>query len=438
MKKFSRKQIATGAVALTMAGTLFASSLAMGASTDTELPAWPEDKLTMAEWAEQYPLQYGSFAQLKEKDWTPGYEGHYSLGLKLLAPISRDGNTILLDENGAMAVDMLEYDEETGRWYACEGGQYDPLNNRTTDLVGCYSCKTSYFEDILPVYGESLAVEPTSAEFLDAVNGQIWDCYLCHTDDPTAGVDNHQTLFKELMGDAYDELTPEDRVCGQCHSHSVHNTMFKSGIAWADYGSFDYGFDADSVLQAEKEAGFGSYEESTGITTYRSSHAELEITLDSNHHALGVTCVDCHMPQITDPETGETFTDHDASQSPLENEASLAYCLTCHEAQGIDSPEAMVQMVKDLQAETADRGEALKAKLADLHDLIEDANQGGTMDEETLNQARDMYTQATFYMEWGTFGNGSAYVKVVHNPEEIQSLQQRADVVLDEAIALFA
>ena len=192
------------------------------------------------------------------------------------------------------------------------------------------------------------------------------------------------------------------------------------------------------MLQAEKEAGFGSYEESTGITTYRSSHAELEITLDSNHHALGVTCVDCHMPQITDPETGETFTDHDASQSPLENEASLAYCLTCHEAQGIDSPEAMVQMVKDLQAETADRGEALKAKLADLHDLIEDANQGGTMDEETLNQARDMYTQAKFYMEWGTFGNGSAYVKVVHNPEEIQSLQQRADVVLDEAIALFA
>lgn len=337
-----------------------------------------------------------------------------------------------------MAVDMLEYDEETGRWYACEGGQYDPLNNRTTDLVGCYSCKTSYFEDILPVYGESLAAKPTSAEFLDAVNGQIWDCYLCHADDPTAGVDNHQTLFKELMGDAYDELTPEDRVCGQCHSHSVHNTMFKSGIAWADYGSFDYGFDADSVLQAEKEAGFGSYEESTGITTYRSSHAELEITLDSNHHALGVTCVDCHMPQVTDPETGETFTDHDASQSPLENEASLAYCLTCHEAQGIDSPEAMVQMVKDLQAETADRGEPLKAKLADFHDLIEDANQGGTMDEETLNQARDMYTQAKFYMEWGTFGNGSAYVKVVHNPEEIQSLQQRADVVLDEAIALFA
>ena len=60
------------------------------------------------------------------------------------------------------------------------------------------------------------------------------------------------------------------------------------------------------------------------------------------------------------------------------------------------------------------------------------------MDEETLNQARDMYTQAKFYMEWGTFGNGSAYVKVVHNPEEIQLLQQRADVVLDEAIALFA
>ena len=110
----------------------------------------------------------------------------------------------------------------------------------------------------------------------------------------------------------------------------------------------------------------------------------------------------------------------------------------CFTTSPVHTLEKNVQMVKDLQAETADRGEALKAKLADLHDLIEDANQGGTMDEETLNQARDMYTQAKFYMEWGTFGNGSAYVKVVHNPEEIQSLQQRADVVLDEAIALFA
>ena len=67
MKKFSRKQLVTGAVALTMAGTLFAGSLAMGSSTeatDAEFPAWSEDKLTMAEWAEQYPLQYSSFGQL--------------------------------------------------------------------------------------------------------------------------------------------------------------------------------------------------------------------------------------------------------------------------------------------------------------------------------------------------------------------------------------
>lgn len=74
MKKFSRKQLVTGAVALTMVGTLCAGGLALGASVDAELPTWPEDKLTMAEWAEQYPLQYGSFAELKEKDWTPGFE----------------------------------------------------------------------------------------------------------------------------------------------------------------------------------------------------------------------------------------------------------------------------------------------------------------------------------------------------------------------------
>ena len=436
MKKqpFNKRRFALGAAVLLTAGALCAGSVAMGVGT-TETDT--SGKHTLDEWAELYPLQYDSYAELKTKDWTTGYEGHYSLALKLLAPVERSGNTIVLDEDGNMAIEGLEYDSETSRWYVV-GDQYDTLVARTSDLKACYSCKSSNFENILAGSDQSMATETPDAEFLDTINGQIWDCYLCHTDDPTAGADANMTLFAEIMGDAYDDLSAEDRVCGQCHTHSVYNPMVFEVESWSDYNPFKYGFDVDSVLQAEIEAGFGAYDEKTGITTYRSSHAELEVTLESNHHALGVTCIDCHMPTLVDEETGEAYTDHDASQSPLQNEASLEYCLTCHTAQGIESTDAMAQMVIDLQEETAATGEVLKEKLATLYDLILDANQNGTMDEETLDAARSMYTQAKYYMEWGLFGNGAGYVKVVHNPELIASLQVRADAVLDDAIALFA
>ncbi len=444
MKRSGKRGIVAGALACVVVGSMLVSGLAQGEPAPEGSQAGDggagmatSNRVTMEEWAQNYPLQYDSFATLKTKDNTDSYEGHYSLGLKLLAPIARDGNTILTDENGSLLVEGVEYDEATGRWVVTEGS-FAPLASRT-DAIGCYSCKTTVFEDVLAESGgdESIAAQPVTQEFLAQVNGQIWDCYFCHTDDPAEGYDADQTLFKEVTGSLYDELDPEDRICGQCHNHSYHTPMFKSVDSWDEYQPFKYGYDADSVLQAEKEAGLGTYEESTGITTYRSSHAEMEVTLDSTHRALGVTCKDCHMPQVTDPETGETYTDHDASQSPLENEAALEYCLTCHAAQGIESTDAMVKMVRDLQDETAQRGAQLTEKLSTLHGLIEEAVAAGDMDEDELNEARDAYTTAKFYAEWGTFGNGSGYVKVVHDPEEIGSLMERADVLMDEAIALF-
>lgn len=394
-------------------------------------------KLLLSEWAEKYPLQYNSFATLKTKEWTNSYEGHYSLGLKMLAPVLREGNTLILDEEGNILITGLVYDESTKKWIA-EEDIYGPLHSRLTDVKGCYECKSSNFEGMLAERGESLAAEPLDQVFLDEINGQIWDCYLCHTSSPEDGYDSTLTMFKEVIGGAYDQLTEEDRVCGQCHNHVVHNPMFQSGIAWKDYQPFKYGFDVDSILRTAEEYGYGTHEEETGITTYRSSHAELEITLDSNHRALGVTCIQCHMPETTDKEKGETYSDHNASQSPLENEVALEYCLSCHDSQGITSTEEMRKMVKEVQSEAAEKGAALESKLADLHDLIEEANTSESIDQTTLDEARLSYTKAKFYMEWGTFGNGSEYVKVVHNPDLIFSLMQRSDVVLDEALTLFA
>ena len=431
--------IATAAAAaiFALAGIACAGVMAQNnAQADESATAETSEKLLLSELAEIYPLQYDSFATLKTKDGTESFEGHYSLGLKLLAPIERDGNTILLSENEGVTVTELEYDDVAGVWYV-PNGENSVLTLRVTDVKGCYQCKSSYANEYIIENGEETAAEPLDEEFVENMNGQIWDCYLCHDTTFEQEADATVLMFSEVGGSWYDELTAEDRVCGQCHNHAYHKPMFLSGMDWSDYQPFKYGHDVDSVLAAEKEYGFGSYEESTGITTYRTNHAELEVLVDSNHYALGITCVDCHMPTVTDEESGEAYTDHNASQSPLENEAALEYCLTCHASQGIETTEDMVAMVRELQNETTKTGDEVSAKLATLHDLIADATATEGFDEDILNEARETYTTAKFYMEWGTNGNGSGYVKVVHNPELITSLLQRAGSMIDEAIALF-
>lgn len=432
MKLSIRTKLVAGAAVLGTAAALAAGGLFAAASVQADEQT---GKPTMAELAEEYPLQYDSFNVLKTKDGTSSYEGHGSLGIKMLAPIQRDGNTIVLDAEGDMSVKDLAYDEETGRWYLPEGA-YSSWNTRT-DSKGCYSCKTSLYTDILGDDYQAAASERIDQPFIEAIEGQIFDCYLCHADSPESPADYTIALSEAVLGDQLDELPQGARVCAQCHQSSYHAPMFASGIAWEDYQPFADGFDVDSVLAAEKAAGYGSTEEATGITTYRTNHADVEVWSSSVHASLGVTCVDCHMPTVVDPETGVAYTDHNASGSPLEREESLEYCLTCHAGQGIGSTDEMVEMVRTLQDETAATVAGVNEKLATLHGLIEQAVAGGTVDETVVEQACEAYTTAKFYSEWGLSGNGCGMVKVVHNADLIASLQVRAEALLDEAIALF-
>lgn len=425
-------------LAVIAAGIAVASAVGVGAIS-TSSPATAEEtaveKVPLSQLAEQYPLQYGSLYQLKTKDWTSTYEGHGSLALKMIAPVQHDGNAIVLDDEGDMSVKALEYDVETGRWYVPAGTEYDTYLTRT-DVKGCYSCKTSYYTEVTGG-GHAVAAEGLDEQFVDEIGKQFFDCYLCHGSDLEGGVDATVPYSIELMGDALAELPDNVRVCAQCHQTSYHAPLYKSGEDWDWYRPFEDGWDVDSVYTREASSGLESTEEATGITTYRTNHAEVEVYMSSTHASLGVGCTDCHMPVVTDSETGIQYTDHNASGSPLENEASLEYCLTCHAGQGISSTEEMAQMVHDLQDETAEIVAGVNADLAALHQRIEDAASAGTMDEAALEQAREAYSLAKFYSEWGLNGNGCASVKVVHNPELIASLQVRAEALIQDALALF-
>lgn len=421
---------------------------ATGGDTAVEQDAEDGGRKTMEEWGELYPLQYGSYAVTDIKS-DGQYHSHYDLKQKMLAPAERflrdDGqyHTRLLsdgevgyNDEGNITISGMWYDSKNKHWVVNEDVFGDLSGTR--ERMGCYSCKSSTFNDIYERDGAEIFGEKLTDEFVDEVNGQVWDCGTCHDGDPgTTSPDAQLPLWSQLSRDAFDSFDAKERVCGQCHNSLDYRSHITDQETMDSFNPYKYGVDIDSLHKAVVEDGVYSIDEDTGILLTCFDHPDLEFNQGSAMRELGVTCVDCHMATTADAESGKEFTSHNASGSPLENPAAIEYCLTCHKSQGINSADEMVKMVRDLQAETTDKLEALQVKMDQAYELIKTANQNGGVDETTLQQARDDYSIAYsyHYAVCGDVGDEPLGTKVVHNPTAAADYIAKTDQLLDGVIA---
>lgn len=432
MFKGKRLVVATAALALCASLGVAAAFADDGVSVEEGTSS---ETMTMQDWGEVYPLQWESYHQKSVKA-DGNTHGHYDLQEKLLAPVVRDGTDLIKSEDGYYQISGFSWNEEIGAWVIDE----DELGAVPANAfkMGCYSCKSSNFDLAYERWGAEIFTEDPTQEFIDLIDGQVWDCASCHEGDPGDGnVDAQLTYWTQLARESFDELDPSERICGQCHNSLDYRSRITDQETMDGFSPYKYGFDLDSLYDAAVEDGIYTVDEETGIILTCLDHPDVEFTQGSAMRELGVTCVDCHMPQTTDPESGEVYTSHNASASPLENETALEYCLTCHGAQGIETTDEMAQMVRDLQAETAAVEDELEVKFDQAYGLIADAVAGGEVDEETLQQARDDYSRAEAYFHAVT-GSGANGVKVAHNPGATETYNARTGELLDGIIEALA
>ena len=316
----------------------------------------------------------------------------------------------------------------------------------------CVACKSGDFNAIYDRYGSEVfdpEAQPYTVDGIDEdlqeMLGEMWDCAsTCHDGDPGSEVAPQVVFFEKLGGQLGEALTPKEAVCGQCHNALA---------SWCEVEDFDvetadpyrYGYDADAVLKAAKEDGARSWvDEATGIVTYKGNHAIAEMYQGSTHQAMGLACTDCHM-QVTTDENGETYTDHNASGQIAFSNEKLEKCLECHtEQSGVNTPTDMFYFLRLKQTEITNAQGAAQTKLNDLYDLILDAVENpGSVDEETLNRVKDLYSTSDFYLEWASQtyisrNNQTADSRggnAAHNYDGAMNYYARAEAVADEAIA---
>jgi nitrite reductase (cytochrome c-552) len=190
-------------------------------------------------------------------------------------------------------------------------------------------------------------------------------------------------------------------VCGQCHVEYY----FKGKDKQLTY-PWSKGLKVEDIMAYYDEIGFKDWVHKTsGAPALKAQHPEFEMWSQGIHSRAGVSCVDCHMPEIT--YKGEQITDHQVNSPLLKIEAS---CAKCHSNVKPDELKARVETNQERFIRQRDLAmDALMELIADL----EKAQASGKGEKE-LEAARYLQRRAQFYLDFVEAENSVGF----HAPQE--------------------
>jgi len=190
-------------------------------------------------------------------------------------------------------------------------------------------------------------------------------------------------------------------VCGQCHVEYYFKGPDKQlTYPWAK------GLAVEDVTAYYDEAQFKDWvHKLSGAPVLKAQHPEFEMWSQGIHGRSGVTCADCHMPEIT--YKGQRITDHQVNSPLLKVQAA---CARCHADVKPDELKARVETEQDRF--TRQRNVAMNALMGLIADL-EKARAAGKTDAD-LEAARYLQRRAQFYLDFVEAENSTGF----HAPQE--------------------
>jgi len=310
----------------------------------------------------------------------------------------------------------IEYLRARGHTYALE----DVMNTeRPKPAASCLACKSADFVELLKEDGisvNSLKFEDVASSDLNTIS-----CYDCHENTPGTFVVTREHLNTGLSF-SDKEYNPKELACGQCHVEYYLDPETKEVIL-----PWHKGKDTDSMIAYYDEINYSDWvHPSTGSNLLKAQHPEFETYQGGIHAKMGLTCVDCHMPNAVN-EDGGNFSSHHWT-SPLKTiEAS---CLTCHSN---ETEESLRKEVEKIQASVDTKMSQVASVLVELIKELTLATNDASFDQDLLNEARDYHRKAQFKWDFVFVENGEGFhnEKLAHkNLDEAFDLAMKALEIL--------
>ena len=361
-----------------------------------------------ADWAEQYPNQYETWAMTSESSEAEDYLELY--------PMLRT-----LYEGYGFAKD---YKAARGHWYDVEDIE---ATGRPHPLANCWTCKTPDFTNMVNEMGiEAYKLDWTEVqkEIVDPIS-----CYTCHANTPGEITVTH-TYWIDALGEDFETVDAANLACGQCHNEyyfapdTKATTIAHNSIAsMAPDQMLAYFNDGSNFSTGEPFADWTNPR--TGVKQIKVQHPEFETFLgEGSQHRGNYTCADCHMPTMT-AEDGTTFHSHNLI-SPLDNPELIENeCSKCH--------ADLVTEVKATQERIEARTYSVGYELEFLTEQLAAAVESGKYTDAELDPIRSLARDAQFYWDFVFVENAEG----AHNPVLTDQCLDSAEALCNQAINSF-
>ncbi len=380
-------------------------------------------------WGLRFPLQYERY--LKTTDMRPTKYG----GSKPTphTPTESDPRTVTsqskVDEDAGLRAMWqgyafaADFREDRGHAYMLEDQKYTLRQKVVAQPGSCVNCHASLYGPFMKAGGGDLA------RGFEKVNAMPYSEAVKLVEHPVACIDCHEPAsmalrvtrpafmqgmraYKASLGvkdyDVNRDATANEMrayVCGQCHVEYYFKGADKQlTFPWAK------GLKIEQIQAYYDEIRFRDWtHKDTGTAALKAQHPEFETWSQGVHARAGVTCADCHMPEVKVKRT--SVSDHWV-RSPLLN--LEAACVSCHRKHDpkITAAElkARVEEIQDRHWQLRqDAMAAVTALIADLK-AAKDAGRG----DADLSAARYLHRRAQFYLDFVEAENSTGF----HAPQE--------------------
>lgn len=382
------------------------------AAKNPNIPAADKMILDPKAWKDKYPLVYESFLKTSMQEGK-AEENENLGGQHPIDYLEKNPNIAILYEGTGYG---KEFYAARGHYYAME----DVIGTaRPKPGASCLACKTAEYEKLIVENGTKVF----AADFQNTAQNVEFGitCYNCHRNTPGEKVQITSPHFTKGL----ELLTFEPKVgtqaCAQCHvEYYFEKESLEPVLPWKN------GVGVDEIEAYYDEMGFYDWEHPrTGTQLIKVQHPEFEMFTGSVHDSMGVTCISCHMPKLT--ENGQEYRSHWA-KSPLKTPEES--CGQCHR-EDLKSVVASAQSTqKGVDAKEVEVSDKLVKLTKDLTAAIESKK----LDDKTLEELRSLHRKAQYRWDFVFVENSTGF----HNEGKAWSALEDAQKYADEALGILA
>lgn len=369
-----------------------------------------EDIKKAADWKDEYPDIYASYLTNSQMQRT-------SYG-------------------GSEPYDYLTEYPSLKTFYAGYGFSEDYLRARghiyaLEDVIGtvrpkggasCLTCKTATFTEALNKDGVEMNAANFDQFLADHPEAEGVSCYDCHRNTP-GQVQITRAHLSDALTDDNKEIDSANLACAQCHVEYYLDPETKEVILpWED------GMTTDDMLDYYDEINFADWKHpSTGAGMLKAQHPEFETYYESGHYNAGLSCIDCHMPNV-EGESGESFKSHQWT-SPLLSEDTLKQsCLSCHSGE----VDQLVSNVENVQKAVYNKTQEVSDELLDYVNRLSQAIEENAIEGEDLEKLQEIHREAQFKWDFVFVENGEGF----HNSRKAHKNLNEARALVEEGVAI--